>query len=101
MGGRHLPFVSYGHFQITIPVLSDFTVSAPLDRSAPLTFVTGRFYSNSCSADSLLFVILVLREEFAFLFQTFSRIDPPGQAPPTRGRSVSKKKNVAKFARFC
>ena len=71
VGGRHLPFVSYGHFQITIPVLSDFTVSAPLDRSAPLTFVTGRFYSNSCSADSLLFVILVLREEFAFLFQTF------------------------------
>ena len=36
-------------------------------------------------------MILVLREEFAFLFQTFSRIDPPGQAPPTRGRYVFKK----------
>ena len=43
-------------------------------------------------AAQLLFVFLVLREEFAFLFQTFSRTDHPGQAPPTRGRSVFKKK---------
>ena len=28
------------------------------------------------------------------MFQTFSRNDPPGQAPPTRGRSVFKKKKV-------
>ena len=33
----------------------------------------------------------MLREEFAFLFQTFSRNDPPGKAPPSRGRSVLKK----------
>ena len=30
-------------------------------------------------AAQLLFVFLVLREEFAFLFQTFSRNDPPAQ----------------------
>ena len=38
----------------------------------------------------------VLREEVAFLFQTFSRNDLPGEAPPSRGRSVFKKrgKNV-------
>ena len=34
----------------------------------------------------------MLREEFAFLFQTFSRSDPPGKAPLTRGRSVFEKK---------
>ena len=39
---------------------------------------------------------LVLREEFAFLFQTFSGSDPPGQAPPTRGRYVLKKKKEKK-----
>ena len=33
----------------------------------------------------------VLREEFAFLFQTFSRNDLPGEAPLSRGRSVFKK----------
>jgi hypothetical protein len=33
----------------------------------------------------------MLREEFAFMFQTFSRNDPPGKAPPSRGRSVFKK----------
>ena len=32
-----------------------------------------------------------LRGEFAFMFQTFSRNDPPGKAPPSRGHSVSKK----------
>ena len=37
-------------------------------------------------------VTSVLREEFAFLFQTFSRNDPPGKAPPSRGRSVFKKR---------
>ena len=34
----------------------------------------------------------VLREEFASLFQTFSRSDPPGKAPLTRGRYVFQKK---------
>ena len=43
-------------------------------------------------AAQLLFVFFVLREEFAFLFQTFSRSDPPGKAPLTRGRYVKKEK---------
>ena len=47
-------------------------------------------------AGQLLFVFFVLREEFAFLFQTFSRNDPPGKAPPSRGRSVLKKKGRTK-----
>ena len=42
-------------------------------------------------AAQLLFVFFVLREEFAFLFQTFSRSDPPGKAPLTRGCYVLKK----------
>ena len=44
----------------------------------------------------LLFVFFVLREEFASLFQTFSRSDPPGKAPLTRGRYVFQKKNKEK-----
>ena len=43
-------------------------------------------------AAPLLFVFFLLREEFAFLFQTFSRSDPPGKAPLTRGRYVLKKR---------
>ena len=50
--------------------------------------------SNSCSA--ALTCVFVLREEFAFLFQTFSRSDPPGKAPLTRGRYVFKKKKKKK-----
>ncbi len=50
----------------------------------------GRLSSNSCSA--ALICVFVLREEFAFLFQTFSRSDPPGKAPLTRGRYVFQKK---------
>ena len=38
----------------------------------------GRLSSNSCSA--ALICVFVLREEFAFLFQTFSRSDPHGKA---------------------
>ena len=49
-------------------------------------------------AAQLLFVFFVLREEFAFLFQTFSRSDPPGKAPLTRGRYVFKKKKT--FRKF-
>jgi len=47
-------------------------------------------------AAQLLFVFFVLREEFAFLFQTFSRSDPPGKAPLTRGRYVFQKKEKKK-----
>ena len=42
----------------------------------------------------LLFVFFVLREEFAFMFETFSGNDPPGKAPPSRGRSEKEEKNV-------
>ena len=52
----------------------------------------GHAGSTVILAAQLSFVIFVLREEFAFLFQTFSRNDPPGKAPPSRGRSVFKKR---------
>ena len=39
----------------------------------------------------LIFVNVVLREEFALMFQTVSRHDPPEKAPPSRVRSVKKK----------
>ena len=39
-------------------------------------------------------MLFVLREEFAYLFQTFFRSDPPGKAPLTRGRYVFLKKAV-------
>ena len=42
----------------------------------------------------------MLREEFAFLFQTFSRSDPPGKAPLTRGRYVLKKEKKRKKIRI-
>ena len=51
----------------------------------------GHAGSTVILAAQLSFVIFVLREEFAFLFQTFSRSDPPGKAPLTRGRYVFKK----------
>ena len=51
----------------------------------------GQAGSTVILAAQLSFVIFVLREEFAFLFQTFSRNDPPGKAPPSRGRSVFQK----------
>ena len=37
-------------------------------------------------------MFFVRREEFAFLFQTFSKSEPPGKAPLTRGRYVFQKK---------
>ena len=52
----------------------------------------GQAGSTIILATQLSFVIFALREEFAFLFQTFSRNDPPGKAPPSRGRSVFNKK---------
>ena len=63
----------------------------------------GQAGSTVILAAQLSFVNFVLREEFAFLFQTFSRNDLPGEAPPTRGRSVFKKagwcpyENLLKF----
>ena len=51
-------------------------------------------------AAQLLFVFFVLREEFAFLFQTFSRNDPPGQAPPSRGLMSYFKKDSGILPKF-
>ena len=52
----------------------------------------GQAGSTIILAAQLPNVIFVLREEFAFImYQTFSRNDPPGKAPPSRGRSVSKR----------
>ena len=90
VGGRHLPTVSYGPFQTKLPVISEYTIFAHLDRLVSLHFVPGRRSSNSCSA-AFICVSCAMRR-IRFLFQTFSRNDPPGQAPPTRGRSVFKKK---------
>ena len=60
----------------------------------------GQAGSTVILAVQLSFVNFVLREEFAFLFQTFSRNDRPGEAPPSRGRSVFKKKNAKCLLNF-
>ena len=52
----------------------------------------GQAGSTVILAAQLSFVIFVLRDEFAFMFQTFSRNYPLGKAPPSRGRSVFLKK---------
>ena len=52
VSGRHLPTVSYGQFQLKLPVLSDYTVFAHLDRLVSVNLVPGRLSSNSCSAAS-------------------------------------------------
>ena len=95
VGGRHLPIVSYGQsYKQTYSDtgFSEPTVFAHLNRIVLST--AGRISSNSCS--TALICVFVLREEFAFLFQTFSRSDPPGKAPLTRGRYVFKKKITLK-----
>ena len=51
----------------------------------------GQAGSTVILAAQLSFVNFVLREEFVLMFQPFSRNDPPGKAPPSRGRSVSQK----------
>ena len=86
VGGRHLPTVSYGPFQTKLPFISEYTIFAHLDRLVSLHFVPGRRSSNSCSAAFIC--VSCATRRIRFLFQTFSRNDPPGQAPPTRGRSV-------------
>ena len=45
-----------------------------MDRIVSRHILSGSLTSNSCSA--ALTCVFVLREEFAFLFQTFSRSDP-------------------------
>ena len=57
----------------------------------------GHAGSTVLLAAQLSFVNFVLREEFAFLFQTFSRNALPGEAPLSRGRSVFKKKEKKKY----
>ena len=61
----------------------------PLDRIVSRHILSGSLTSNSCSA--ALTCVFVLRDEFAFSFQTFSRSDPPGKAALTRGRYVFQK----------
>ena len=57
----------------------------------------GRLSSNSCSA--ALICVFVLREEFAFLFQTFSRSDPPGKKRRRKKKKrEKKKKNMAHYS---
>ena len=56
----------------------------------------GHAGSTVILAAQLSFVLFVLREEFAFLFPTFSRNDLPGEEPLSRGRSVFKKKEKRK-----
>ena len=57
VGGRHLPTVSYGPFQTKLPVISEYTIFAHLDRLVSLHFVPGRRSSNSCSA-AVMFLFL-------------------------------------------
>merc|ERR1712159_744153 len=89
VGGRHLPTVSYGQpYQqpYSVTGFSESPVFAHLDRIVSRHILSGSLTSNSCSAAPTC--VFVLREEFAFLFQTFPRSDPPGKAPLTRGRYV-------------
>ena len=74
VGGRHLPTVSYGPFQTKLPVISEYTIFAHLDRLVSLHFVPGRRSSNSCSATFIC--VSCATRRIRFLFQTFSRNDP-------------------------
>ena len=96
VGGRHLPSVSYGQsYKQTYSDtgFSESSVFAHLDRIVSFHILSGRLSSNSCSA-ALICVFCATRRIRFFvksLFQTFSRSDPPGKAPLTRGRYVLKK----------
>ena len=86
VGGRHLPTVSYGQF------LGFLSVQCFWNSRMTRAIVTlGQAGSTVILAAQLSFVNFVLREKFVLMFQTFSRNDPPGKAPPSRGRSVFKK----------
>ena len=87
-----LKVITYRYIQT--PVFSESTVFARLDRIVSLSILSSRLSSNSCSA--ALICVFVLREEFGFLFQTFSRSDPPGKALLTRRRYVFKKREKEK-----
>ena len=93
VGGRHLPTVSYGQplqQPYFVTGFSESTVFAPLDRIVSRHILPGSLTSNSCSAAHTC--VFVLRDEFAFSFQIFSRSDPPGKAALARGRYVFQKK---------
>ena len=94
VGGRHLPIVSYG--QSYSQPYSDTGFSAPTIFSLSSAVF---FLLNFCSAEiytSFLhkkgWDLFVHCEEFASLFQTFSRNDLPGEAALARGRYVFQKK---------
>merc|ERR1711924_225638 len=84
VGGRHLPSVSYGQSHIQTPVLTELTVFANLDRLVSLHIQSGRLCSNSCSA--ALICAFCATRRIRFFVSDLSRNDPPGQAPPSRGR---------------
>ena len=97
VGGRHLPTVSYGQplqQPYFVTGFSESTVFAPLDRIVSRHILPGSLTSNSCSAAHTC--VFVLRDEFAFSFQIFSRSDPPGKAALARGRYVFQKKGGKK-----
>ena len=85
---------------------TDFSLSYRSLIPSPVFFCSAEIFStylHQSRADfpvilaaQLLFVFFVRREEFAFLFQTFSRSDPPGKAPLTRGRYVFQKRGEKK-----
>ena len=68
------------------------TVFAHLDRLVSRHILSGSLTGNSCSA--ALTCVFVLREEFAFLFQTFSRSDPLRQKK--KKRKKEKEKNTVR-----
>ena len=71
---------------IVVELLFFSFFSLPLFRSLVKLVVFRNYFDGNLSR---------FREEFAFLFQTFSRSDPPGKAQLTRGRYVKKKQFVA------
>ena len=88
---RSLGSLSYGQLLGSLSFWNSRMTSASVS--------LGQAGSTVILVAQISFVTFVLREEFALLFQTFSRIDPPGQAPLSRGRSVFKKKKKKKKRR--
>ena len=66
-------YVSYQQ-PYSVTGFTESTVFAHLDRIVSRHILSGSLIGNSCSA--ALTCVFVLREEFAFLFQTFSRSAP-------------------------
>ena len=86
-------------FDKILQILRHDLVFALLDRIVSRHILSGSLTSNSCSA--ALTCVFVLRDEFAFSFQTFSRSDPPGKAALTRGRYVLKNIHLEISDKFC